>query len=134
MLPATVHRKLETYWHELADREDNNSVLSTQSLESLSLADRQSWDLLRKELQQAGITVDVFEANKEYIFEWLVDKVSTRCRHCKKKPATLVRATVMRKDNILLAVITGLCPWHNWSHLALMAMSHLMQYLRDGRF
>jgi hypothetical protein len=65
-----VERKLNKLAKEFRDGRRQGSVISTQTVGSLSNDDTQAWDAIRKELEDIGITVDAFNANKEFIFEW----------------------------------------------------------------
>ena len=38
--------------------------------------DKQLWHAIRKELEDIGITVAAFDANKEFIFEWFTDAIA----------------------------------------------------------
>jgi DNA-binding ferritin-like protein (Dps family) len=69
---ANVEKKLDRLLQECRDGKRQGSVISTQTVDSLSMDERQVWRAIRKELEDIGITLDAFEANKHYIFEWFV--------------------------------------------------------------
>ena len=47
-----------------------SSVISSQSLESISREDREIWRTIRKELADIGISIAAFDANKMFIMDW----------------------------------------------------------------
>ena len=46
-------------------------------MDSLSTDDRITWRTIRKELEEIGITVAAFEANRDFIFRWLSHAIET---------------------------------------------------------
>jgi hypothetical protein len=48
-------------------------VISTQTTDSLCTNDKQVWHTIRKELEDIGITVAAFDANKDFISEWFLN-------------------------------------------------------------
>ena len=48
-----------------------------QTVNSLSAEEKQTWRMIRKELEDVGVTVAVFEANKDFIVDWFVKAVTT---------------------------------------------------------
>jgi hypothetical protein len=48
-------------------------VISTQTTDSLCTNDQQVWHTIQKELEDVGITVAVFNANKDFITEWILN-------------------------------------------------------------
>lgn len=46
------------------------SVVSTQTVDSLSDDERQAWRAIRKELEDIGISAAAFDANKNFILDW----------------------------------------------------------------
>jgi hypothetical protein len=52
-------------------------VISTQTADSLCTNDKQVWHTIRKELEDIGITVAAFDANKAFIFEWFMNAISS---------------------------------------------------------
>jgi ankyrin repeat protein len=53
------------------------SVLTMQSIESLSLDEKQMWRSIRKELENIGISVAAFDANKNFILDWFKTAINT---------------------------------------------------------
>jgi hypothetical protein len=45
--------------------------MSTQTIDTLCKDEKEVWRTIRKELEEIGITVTAFDANKDLIFEWL---------------------------------------------------------------
>ena len=54
-----------------------SSVISVQTVDSLSPDDRIAWRTIRKELEEVGVTVAAFEANRDFIFRWLTHAIKT---------------------------------------------------------
>lgn len=65
-----VEQKLVVLLQELQDGKHESSVISTQTVESLSADERQAWRTIRKELEDIGISVAAFDANKAFIINW----------------------------------------------------------------
>jgi ankyrin repeat protein len=53
------------------------SVLTMQTIESLSLDEKQMWRSIRKELEDIGISVAAFDANKDFILDWFKTALNT---------------------------------------------------------
>jgi hypothetical protein len=62
---------------EFKDGKHEPSVISTQTMESLSMDEKQTWRTIRKELEDIGISVAAFDTNKGFILEWFRNAVST---------------------------------------------------------
>ena len=54
-----------------------SSVISVQTVDSLSQDIRNAWRTIRKELEEVGITVAAFEENRDFIFGWLTHAMKT---------------------------------------------------------
>jgi hypothetical protein len=74
---ANVHKKLYDFLQEFRDGKPEGSVISTQTADSLCTNDKQVWRTIRKELEDIGITIAAFNANKAFIFEWFMDAISS---------------------------------------------------------
>jgi hypothetical protein len=44
-------------------------------MDTLSTNDKEVWCTIRQELEDIGITVVAFDANKEFIFEWILNAI-----------------------------------------------------------
>jgi hypothetical protein len=62
---------------EFKDGKHEPSVITTQTMESMSIDEKQMWRTIRKELEEIGISVAGFDANKDFILNWFRDAVST---------------------------------------------------------
>ena len=62
---------------EYKERRREGSVISTQTIESLSEDEKQAWRTIRKELEGIGITVAAFDANKAFIINWFTEAIAT---------------------------------------------------------
>lgn len=76
MSQASVEKKLENFMREFREGMRQDSVISTQTLESLSVDEKQVWRTIRKELEEIGVTVAVFNANKDFIINWFREAVA----------------------------------------------------------
>ena len=74
---AQVEKKLKHFSQECRDGKREGSVISAQTSDPLStMNDKQLWCTIRKELEDIGITVAVFDANKDFIFEWFANAIA----------------------------------------------------------
>ena len=65
-----VARKLNDLMRDFQAGRHECSVVSTQSLESISREDKEIWRTIRKELADIGISIAAFDANKTFIMDW----------------------------------------------------------------
>jgi len=77
MSQANVEKKLDDFLQEFRQGKRQGSVISTQATDSLCLNDKQLWRTIRKELEDIGITVAAFDANKDFIFEWFSKAIAS---------------------------------------------------------
>ena len=62
---------------ELRSEKREGSAISGQTLDSLSADDRIAWREIRKELEDIGITIAAFDANRDFIFEWFSNAIKS---------------------------------------------------------
>ena len=74
---TSVETKLDKFIEEFRQGKRETSVVSTQTVDSLSADDKAIWRNIRKELEEIGISVAAFEANRNFIFDWFVRAVET---------------------------------------------------------
>ncbi len=74
---TSVETKLDKFIEEFRQGKREPSVSSLQTVDSLSADDRAVWRTIRKELEEIGISVAAFEANRDFIFDWFVRAVET---------------------------------------------------------
>lgn len=65
------------FLQEFRDGKHEGSIVSTQTVNSLSIDERQAWRAIRKELEDIGICVAAFDANKDFIMNWFKAAIST---------------------------------------------------------
>ena len=65
------------FLQEFRDGKHEDSIISSQTVDSLSMDERQAWRAIRKELEDIGISIEAFNANKDYIVNWLKTAIST---------------------------------------------------------
>ena len=46
------------------------TIISTKTTLSISLEDQETWRIIRKELEDLGISIAAFDANKTFIMDW----------------------------------------------------------------
>ena len=73
----TVEAKLDKLIEEFHQGRRERSIISLQSVDSLSADDRTLWRSIRKELEDIGIDLAAFEANRTFILGWLARAVET---------------------------------------------------------
>ncbi|MCJ1462090.1 hypothetical protein MMC07_000690 [Pseudocyphellaria aurata] len=72
-----VERKLDKFKQEYQEGKHEGSIVSTQTVETLSADEQQTWRAIRKELEDIGISVEAFDANKDFILNWFKTAIST---------------------------------------------------------
>ena len=65
------------FLQEFRDGQHEGSLVSTQTIDSLSTNGRQAWRAIRKELEDIGISIEAFDANKDFIVDWLKTTIRT---------------------------------------------------------
>ena len=73
---ASVQSKLEKFL-EYQQEKRERSIISMQTVDSLSYDDRVAWRIIRQELEDIRITVTAFEANRDFILRWLSHAIQT---------------------------------------------------------
>ena len=74
---VSVKIKLDKFVEDYRQGRRESTVISAQTVDSLSAEDRLIWRTIRKELEDIGITVAAFEANRDFILRWLSHAVET---------------------------------------------------------
>ncbi|KAI9780749.1 MAG: hypothetical protein M1839_006536 [Geoglossum umbratile] len=72
-----IENKLDKYLWELQNGKREGSVITTQTADSLSTDEKKAWRAIRKELEDVGITVAAFDANRDFIMNWFKAAVDT---------------------------------------------------------
>jgi hypothetical protein len=73
---ANVGKKLDRFAQEFKEGKREGSVISVQTTDTFSKNDKQLWYTIRKELEDIGITVAAFDANRDFIFEWFRNAIA----------------------------------------------------------
>jgi hypothetical protein len=76
MSQVAVEQELRRFIREYRAGLHESSIISIQSIQSLSMDDRESWEQIRIELDDVGITVEAFEQNKDFIIAWLRNAIA----------------------------------------------------------
>ena len=74
---TSVEQKLDKLINDIQQGRRAPSVVSLQTVDSLDPDDKEAWRTIRKELEDIGITVAAFNANKDFIFEKICKAVDT---------------------------------------------------------
>ena len=74
---TNVEQKLDKLISDFQQGKRASSVVSLQTVDSLDPDDKEAWRTIRKELEDIGISVAAFDANKDFIFEWFSNAVDT---------------------------------------------------------
>ena len=75
---AVTQQKLEKYLREVQLGKRPGSIVSLQTVDSLSRGDRAAWRVIRKDLESIGITAEAYETNHDFIRFWLTRALTTR--------------------------------------------------------
>lgn len=73
----SVEQKLDKLISDFQQGKRAPSVVSLQTVDSLDPDDKEAWRTIRKELEDIGISVAAFDANKDFIFEWFSNALDT---------------------------------------------------------
>lgn len=65
------------FLQEFRDGKHEGSIVSTQTVDSLTTDDKQAWRAIRKELEEIGISIAAFDANKDFIVNWFKTAIDT---------------------------------------------------------
>lgn len=65
------------FLQDFRDGKHEGSIISTQTVDSVSADERQAWRAIRKELEDDGISVAAFDANKGFVVNWFKIAIST---------------------------------------------------------
>lgn len=72
-----VEQKLNELVKEFQDGKHEGSILSVATVDSLAQDEKETWRAIRKELEDIGISVAAFDANKDFIMGWFHEALST---------------------------------------------------------
>jgi len=72
-----VQKKLLKYAKECRDGIRAGSMITVESVESLSRGEKEMWRNIRKDLEHIGISVEAFDANKGFILRWLQEALQS---------------------------------------------------------
>ena len=74
---TSVEQKLDKLISDIQKGKRAPSVVTLQTVDSLDADDKEAWGAIRKELEDIGISVAAFDANKDFIFRWISNAVDT---------------------------------------------------------
>ena len=66
----TVQNQLNKFLRDYQKERHEGSEITIETIESISSDEKEAWRTIRKDLQDIGLTVGAFEANKEFILKW----------------------------------------------------------------
>lgn len=68
-----MEKKLDEFIKEFREGKHEGSILSGQTIESVSPDEKQLWITFRNELEDIGISVAAFDANRDFIIKWFAE-------------------------------------------------------------
>ena len=68
-----MEKKLDEFIKEFREGKHEGSILSGQTIESISPDQKHLWITFRNELEDIGISVAAFDANRDFIIKWLAE-------------------------------------------------------------
>ena len=74
---TSIEQRLDKLLQDVRNGKRELSIISFQTVDSLSPDDKEVWRTIRKELEDIGITVAAFDANKDFLFECSTNAVET---------------------------------------------------------
>ena len=74
---SNIESKLDKFIEEYRQGRREASVISLQTVDSLSGDDKTLWRTIRKDLEEIGISVAAFDANRTFIFDWFTRAAET---------------------------------------------------------
>jgi hypothetical protein len=77
MSEVFVQQRLKQVIQEFKDGRREGSIVSTQTIESINMEDKETWRTIRKELEEIGISVAAFDANKGFIMSWFKEAIES---------------------------------------------------------
>ncbi|KAH0564724.1 hypothetical protein GP486_001886 [Trichoglossum hirsutum] len=95
---VVIEKKLDKFLREFQDGKHEGSVITAQTVESLSTDEEQIWRIIRKELEDIGITVAAFDANKVFIMNWF--KAATAAGAFEEKALEDTSSSQVCEDNL----------------------------------
>ena len=72
-----AERKPKKLVRDFQEGQHEGSIRSVATIETLSVDEKQTWRTIRKELEEIGISVTAFDANKGLIMEWFQNALVT---------------------------------------------------------
>jgi len=72
-----VERKLNKLIQDYQNGKHEGSIMTVATVESLSVDDKQTWRAIRKELEDIGVSVAAFDANRSFILDWFRNALVT---------------------------------------------------------
>ena len=82
-----VEQRLDKLLQDVCNGKRGPSIVSLQTVDSLSPDDKEVWRTICKELEDIGITVAAFDANKDFLFESFTNTVETRAFQEEEMPS-----------------------------------------------
>ncbi|KAG8526459.1 uncharacterized protein KY384_000052 [Bacidia gigantensis] len=74
---ARVEQKLDKLLDEFRNGKREGSIVSNHTVDSLTADDQAVWREIRKNLEDIGVSVAAFNANRDFILNWFVSKVES---------------------------------------------------------
>lgn len=68
---VVVEKRLKSIMRDFQDGRREGSVITSKTVESMSVEDKETWREIKNELEEAGITLAALNLNKDFIINWL---------------------------------------------------------------
>lgn len=66
-----MEKRLKSILRDFQDERRQGSVITSKTVESMSVEDKETWREIRNELEEAGITVAALNMNKDFVINYL---------------------------------------------------------------
>ena len=73
---ARLENKLNLLVAEIRSGKREGSVVSTQTLDTIAQNDKETWESLRRELEDVGISAEVITEKRQFIVTWFQEAVA----------------------------------------------------------
>ena len=71
-----MQKQLNKLLQDYQQNPREGSILSSQTADTISKDDKETWRAIRKELEELGLSVSAFQANKIFILDWFREAIA----------------------------------------------------------
>lgn len=98
-----VEQRLKEMRREFREGHMEGSVMSALTVDSLTDDARSQWRIIRKELENHGISLTMFDANKEFIYHWIERAIKRGAFERKASPMWTTRDRISKCLSTILS-------------------------------